>query len=55
MKRDTERPPRYFPLPNEIFSLGLNAPEIEVLAYLMYRKTGGRLPAIRAIRRSGGR
>ena len=38
MKRDMERPPRYFPLPNEIFSLGLNAPEIAVLAYLMYRE-----------------
>ena len=39
-KRDAIRD--YFPLPNEIFSLGLSAGEIAVYAYLMYcedRKT----------------
>ena len=39
-KRDAIRD--YFPLPNEIFSLGLSADEVAVYAYLMYcedRKT----------------
>lgn len=39
-KRDAIRD--YFPLPNEIFSLGLSTGEIAVYAYLMYcedRKT----------------
>lgn len=33
-KRDAIRD--YFPLPNEIFSLGLSTGEIAVYAYLMY-------------------
>lgn len=33
-KRDAIRD--YFPLPNEIFSLGLSTSEIAVYAYLMY-------------------
>lgn len=42
--RNFERYPRrdpiknYFPLPNEIFSLGLSAGEIAVYAYLLYRE-----------------
>ena len=44
MKKNARRDPirDYFPLPNEIFSLGLCAGEIAVYAYLMYcedRKT----------------
>ena len=35
-KRDAVRD--YFPLPNEIFSLGLSGGEILVYAYLMYRE-----------------
>lgn len=35
-KRDAIRD--YFPLPNEIFSLGLSTGEIAVYAYLMYRE-----------------
>ena len=35
-KRDAIK--NYFPMPNEIFSLGLNGGEILVYAYLMYRE-----------------
>lgn len=35
-KRDGAR--NFFPLPNEIFNLGLSAGEIVVYAYLMYRE-----------------
>lgn len=35
-KRDAVK--NYFPLPNEIFSLGLNGGEILVYTYLMYRE-----------------
>ena len=34
-KRDAVK--NYFPLPNEIFTLGLSAGEIAVYAYLLYR------------------
>ena len=35
-KRDAVK--NYFPLPNEIFSLGLSGGEILVYTYLMYRE-----------------
>ena len=35
-KRDAIK--NYFPLPNEIFLLGLNAGEISVYSYLLYRE-----------------
>lgn len=47
----------YFPLPNEIFCLGLSAGEIAVYAYLMYcedRKTFQCHPSFRTIGRAVG-
>lgn len=47
----------YFPLPNEIFCLGLSAGEIAVYAYLMYcedRKSFQCHPSYRAIGRAVG-
>lgn len=35
-RRDPKK--NYFPMPNEIFSMGLSAEEIAVYAYLMYRE-----------------
>lgn len=35
-RRDPKK--NYFPIPNEIFSMGLSAEEIAVYAYLMYRE-----------------
>ena len=37
-KRDPIK--NYFPLPNEIYSLGLSAGAIAVYGYLLFRKTG---------------
>lgn len=54
-KRDAIK--NYFPLPNEIFCLGLSAGEIVVYAYLMYcedRKTFQCHPSYRAIGRAVG-
>ena len=53
-KRDPIK--NYFPLPNEIFVLGLNAGEIAVYAYLLFcenRKTFQCWPSCRSPRRSG--
>ena len=47
----------YFPLPNEIFSLGLTAGEIAIYSYLMYcedRKTFRCYPSYRSIGRAVG-
>ncbi len=47
-----DRIKNYFPLPNEIFSLGLDAGEIAVYAYLLYlenRKTYQCYPSYRTI------
>lgn len=49
-KRDAIRD--YFPLPNEIFSLGLSTGEIAVYAYLMYSEDRKHFSAIRATKRS---
>ncbi len=38
-KRDSIK--NYFPLPNEIFSLGLSAGAIAVYGFLLHRRTGG--------------
>lgn len=46
------RPRRYFPLPNELFHLELNAGEISVYAYLLYcedRRTYQCYPSYRTI------
>lgn len=54
-KRDAIK--NYFPLPNEIFSLGLSAGEIGVYAYLMYcedRKTFQCWPSYRTIGKAVG-
>lgn len=54
-KRDAIK--NYFPLPNEIFCLGLSAGEIVVYAYLMYcedRKTFQCHPSYRTIGRAVG-
>ena len=54
-KRDAIK--NYFPLPNEIFCLGLSAGEIAVYAYLMYcedRKTFRCHPSYRTIGRAVG-
>ena len=54
-KRDAIRD--YFPLPNEIFSLGLSAGEIAVYAYLMYcedRKTFQCHPSYKTIGKAVG-
>ena len=54
-KRDAIK--NYFPLPNEIFCLGLSAGEIAVYAYLMYcedRKTFQCHPSYRTIGRAVG-
>ena len=55
----TKRDPikNYFPLPNEIFVLGLNAGEIAVYAYLLFcenRKTFQCWPSCRSIGRATG-
>lgn len=50
-KRDAIRD--YFPLPNEIFSLGLSTSEIAVYAYLMYCEDRKTFQAIQATKRSG--
>lgn len=41
-KRDAIK--NYFPLPNELFILGLNASEISIYSYLLYleNRKGGR-------------
>lgn len=47
----------YFPLPNEIFSLGLTAGEIAIYSYLMYcedRKTFRCYPSYRSIGKAVG-
>ena len=54
-KRDPIK--NYFPLPNEIFALGLNAGEIAVYAYLLFcenRKTFQCWPSCRSIGRATG-
>ena len=54
-KRDPIK--NYFPLPNEIFVLGLNAGEIAVYAYLLFcenRKTFQCWPSCRSIGRATG-
>lgn len=54
-KRDAIR--NYFPLPNEIFSLGLSTGEIAVYAYLMYcedRKTFQCHPSYKTIGKAVG-
>ena len=54
-KRDAIRD--YFPLPNEIFSLGLSTGEIAVYAYLMYcedRKTFQCHPSYKTIGKAVG-
>lgn len=54
-KRDAIK--NYFPLPNEIFCLGLSAGEIAVYAYLMYcedRKTFQCHPSYRTIGKAVG-
>ena len=54
-KRDAIRD--YFPLPNEIFSLGLSTGEIAVYAYLMYcedRKTFQCHPSCKTIGKAVG-
>ena len=54
-KRDAVK--NYFPLPNEVFCLGLSAGEIAVYAYLMYcedRKSFQCHPSYRAIGRAVG-
>jgi len=54
-KRDPIK--NYFPLPNEVFSLGLSAAEIAVYAYLMYcedRKTYQCYPSFNTIGRAVG-
>lgn len=54
-KRDAIRD--YFPLPNEIFSLGLSTGEIAVYAYLMYcedRKTFQSHPSYKTIGKAVG-
>ena len=55
VKRDPIK--NYFPLPNEIFVLGLNAGEIAVYAYLLFcenRKTFQCWPSCRSIGRATG-
>ena len=55
LKRDAIRD--YFPLPNEIFSLGLSADEVAVYAYLMYcedRKTFQCHPSYKTIGKAVG-
>lgn len=55
LKRDAIRD--YFPLPNEIFSLGLSTGEIAVYAYLMYcedRKTFQCHPSYKTIGKAVG-
>ena len=54
-KRDSIK--NYFPLPNEVFVLGLNAGEIAVYAYLLFcenRKTFQCWPSCRSIGRATG-
>ena len=51
-KRDGAR--NFFPLPQKIFNLGLNAGEIAVYAYLMFRENRKTYPCYPSYRTSGG-
>ena len=49
----TSRDPikNYFPLPNEVFALGLSPGALAVYSYLMYIEIGQRISAMQATKR----
>ena len=51
----TSRDPikNYFPLPNEVFALGLSPGALAVYSYLMYIEIGRHISAMRATGRLG--